>query len=186
LIRLVLLKLFSLDPKQGKILFQGKYLSLLRHDHWEFVERNHCDGAVMMVPVTEEGKVVLLEQYRTPMGKRIIEWPAGLVSDLAEHRGEAWEDAARRELLEETGYQAEELRLLTRGPPSPGMSNELVAIYLAKGLKKVGPGGGDPTEDIVVHEVPLQEVESWLKKQEGHGHTVDPKVYAGLYFIIPR
>jgi ADP-ribose pyrophosphatase len=177
-----------MKEKKPQVLFQGDYLSLHRRDHWEFVERRHCEGAVMMVPVTDEGKVVLLEQFRAPIQARIIEWPAGLVNDLAEHRGEPWESAARRELIEETGYEAASLKLLTQGPTSPGMSTEQVALYLAEGLKKVGPGGGDEHEDIIVHEVPLSVVETWLKEQEAKGHQVDPKVYAGLYFLltIPR
>jgi ADP-ribose pyrophosphatase len=172
-----------MDPKSPKKLFQGNYLSLLRQDHWEYVERSRCEGAVMVVPVTDEGKVILLEQYRVPVGGRVIEWPAGLVNDLPEHRGEAWEAAARRELIEETGYEAGEWAPLTQGPTSPGMSNEVVAFYLARGLKKVGTGGGDAHEDIIVHEIHLNEVEGWLKKQEAAGHQVDPKVYAGLYFL---
>jgi ADP-ribose diphosphatase len=172
-----------MGSKKSETLFKGKFLSLHRQDHWEYVERHNCEGAVMLVPLTEEGKVVLLEQYRAPMGKRVIEWPAGLVNDLAEHRGEPWVSAARRELIEETGYEAKELKFLTKGPTSPGMSNEVVAFYLARGLKKVGPGGGDHHEDIIVHEVPLQEVREWLQRQEAQGHPVDPKVYVGLYFL---
>lgn len=165
------------------IVYEGKYLRLLHKEGWEFVERNNCEGAVIIIGVTEEGKVLLVEQYRKPLGKKVIEFPAGLVNDLPGQRGEDWIEAAHREFLEETGYRAEKLQLLTKGPSSPGMSNEIIAQYLASGLKKVGKGGGDETESIRVYEIPLKEVSGWLRKKEAEGKLVDPKVFAGLYFI---
>ncbi len=66
------------------------------------------------------------------------------------------------------------------------MSAELVSLVQAVGLKKCGAGGGDGTEAITVHEVPLGEIEGWLKAMQGQGKMVDPKVYAGLYFIKSR
>lgn len=164
-------------------LYRGRYLDLMQRGHWEYVERHNCEGAVIVVPLTDEGKVILLEQYRAPMSRRVIEWPAGLVNDLEENRGEDWENAARRELLEETGYEAAQWKPLVRGPTSPGMSSEIIVMYLAQGLRKKGPGGGDHHEDIVVHEILLDEVDDWLSRQEAEGRPVDPKVYAGLYFL---
>ena len=90
--------------------------------------------------------------------------------------------AARRELLEETGYEARLMRALTCGPPSAGMSSEIVTFLLATGLSRTGRGGGDPTEEIEVHAVPLAEVPAWLEQRSDNGALVDPKVYAGLYF----
>lgn len=163
-----------------KILGAGKYLRLVQQDRWEWVERVHCTGVVILVAVTDAGKIVLVEQYRASCKKNIIELPAGLVGDVTQQ--ERLEDAAVRELWEETGYTAERLSVLTEGPPSAGMSPEIVTFFLAEGLQKTGPGGGDESEQIVVHELSLEEAPLWLKRQQNQGKGLDPKVYAGLYF----
>ena len=167
--------------KTAEVLYRGKYLQLKRGGGWEWVERIHCTGVVMLVAKTPEGKVLLVEQFRIPVGKKVIEFPAGLVGD--EDAGEALEAAARRELLEETGYEAGSLEFLGEGPPSAGLSPEQITIYLAKGLKKIEAGGGDETESILVHEVAVGEIDTWLEGKRKEGCLVDPKVYAGLYFL---
>ncbi len=166
-----------------KVLFKGKYLNVIEENGWEYVERHRSPGAVIIVGMTPENKVVLVEQYRIPMGKTTIEFPAGLVSDHPELDGENFADAARREFLEETGYEAEDWEQVAHGPTTPGLSNEVITIFLAKGLKKVGKGGGVGAEKIIVHEVPLGEVHQWLGNREREGIWIDQKVYAGLYFI---
>jgi ADP-ribose pyrophosphatase len=114
--------------------------------------------------------------------RRIIELPAGLAGDSLEQFGEPLVEAALRELLEETGYSAGEMVLLTSGPPSAGLATEIVSFFLARQLRRTSAGGGDHQEDIVVHEVPLSEIDAWLKNKAAEGLLVDPKVYAGLYF----
>ncbi len=167
-----------------EILGAGRFARLVRRGRWEWVERVNAGAIVCMVPVTAEGKVVLIEQFRTPLGMRVIEWPAGLVGDEAGAEEESLETAAQRELLEETGYQAGELIYLTEGPPASGLSSEVVTFFLAKGLKKVGEGGGDGNEDITVHELTMGQVHEWLEEKRAAGVMVDPKVYAGLYFLL--
>ncbi len=167
-----------------EIMAEGKFLRLCREGRWEWVERVNCTGVVMILAMTPENKVLLVEQYRVPAKKFVIEFPAGLVSDNGEQ--ESLETAARRELLEETGYEAEKMIFLSEGPPSAGMSPEVISIFLATGLKKTGEGGGDHTESILVHEIPLAAVEAWLKEEQGKGKWVDPKVYAGLYLLRGR
>jgi len=93
------------------------------------------------------------------------------------------EAAARRELLEETGYKAEHLSLLVGGPVSSGLSAEIITFFQALDVVKKGPGGGDVTESIKVHEIPLKEADLWLYEMEQKGFLVDPKVYVGLYFL---
>jgi len=93
------------------------------------------------------------------------------------------ETAARRELLEETGFEAGALEQVGEGPPSAGMSPELITIFLAKDLRKVSAGGGDETESITVHEVPSGEIDAWLEAKQSAGSLIDPKVFAGLYFL---
>jgi ADP-ribose pyrophosphatase len=136
----------------------------------------------MILPLTESAETILIDQYRVPLGKRVVEFPAGLVGD-SEAAEESLETAALRELIEETGYSAARMERVASGPPSAGLSPESVDIFLATGLRKVGEGGGDETEDIEVALVPLSEVDSWLEKKIAEGCAVDPKVYAGLYLL---
>ncbi len=157
----------------------GKYLRLLREGGWEYVERVGVIGIVAMIPVTDDGKIVLIEQFRAPVGKRVVEIPAGLVGDQPGSETPAL--AAKRELLEETGYKARRMKKVTEGPPSAGLSTEVVTFYLATGLTKVEDGGGDASEDIEIHEVLLDDVDAWLKRR-AKGRYIDPKVYTGLYF----
>jgi ADP-ribose pyrophosphatase len=141
------------------------------------------NGAVVIVAVTNDSRIILVEQYRAPVGRRCLELPAGIAGDSPEHAGEALSNAAARELLEETGYQAERLEHLFEGPPSAGLSSEVVTFYRAFGVTKVAPGGGDGHEQIIVHAPRLDEVDDWLKRETASGAYVDPKVYAGLYFV---
>jgi len=165
------------------ILHKGKYIDLIREDNWEYVKRTNCSGIVVIVAMTRDDKVIFVEQFRRPVKAQVIEWPAGLVNDRTPHDPETMEAAARRELLEETGYQAEHLSLLTEGPVSSGLSAEVITFYQALDAVKVAAGGGDATESIKVHEVPLKEADLWLYEMEKKGLLVDPKVYTGLYFL---
>lgn len=165
------------------ILHKGKFLDLVREDNWEYVRRTTCSGIVVIVSMTAEGKVIFVEQFRRPVEAQVIEWPAGLVNDRVSQGPETMEDAARRELLEETGYEADHLSFLVRGPVSSGLSTEIITFYQALDVVKKGPGGGDVTEAIKVHEVPLREADLWLYEMEKKGFLVDPKVYVGLYFL---
>lgn len=164
-------------------LFNGKFLKVLGHKGWEFVKRNDCSGIVVIAAMTAAKKVIFVEQYRVPLEKRVIELPAGLVGDLKHTRKESMITAAKRELLEETGYRAKTMRFIIEGPVSSGMSSQQIAFFRAGGLKKEHAGGGDETENIQVHEVPLTRAHAWLTGMQRKGRLVDPKVYAGLYFL---
>lgn len=168
-------------PAAGRILAEGDYLRLIRRDGWEYAERSNARCAVIIVAVTPEDRLLLVEQFRVPVNAPAIEMPAGLVGDI--HGDEAIEDAAIRELEEETGWRAERVELLMQGPTSAGMSNEVIAFARARGLNRVGPGGGDDSEDIIVHEVPRAEAAAWLCRKAAEGYAIDPKLYAGLYFV---
>lgn len=164
------------------VLYEGEFIRALRRGHWEYVERVRQIGAVMIVAVTGERKLLLIEQFRIPVDCRVIELPAGLAGDTPGNSGEDLEDAARRELLEETGYEAATLERILDTPTTPGLANEIVTLFRAGGLKKIGPGGGDDAEDISVHEIPLDETEEWLRAKAASGVLVDARVFGGLYF----
>jgi ADP-ribose pyrophosphatase len=165
-------------------LAQGKYLRLVSQGTWEYADRLRARGAVLIVAVTPERKLLFVEQYRIPLGCRAIELPAGLVGDIPGEEHEALQIAAERELLEETGYTATEWQWLMTGPSSPGMCTELMSLFLAKNLSREHAGGGDATEDIIVHEISLDDVPAWLHEQYKSGKAIDTKVYAGMYFAL--
>jgi ADP-ribose pyrophosphatase len=164
------------------VLAEGNHLRLLEDQGWEMVERVRVSGVVVLVAVTEARRLLLVEQYRRPMRGRVIELPAGLAGDHPGSEHETLLSAAKRELLEETGFAATDWRILTDGPASPGVSNEVLTFFLACRAQRVGKGGGDESEEIVVHEVALEDVESWLEAQRQGGLFVDPKTYAGIFF----
>lgn len=161
-------------------LYAGRFVNLVREGRWEYCERVHDTAAAMIFAQTAEGRALLVEEYRPPIGRQSICFPAGLIGDEGDESGEA---AARRELLEETGYEAEQLRFLFEGPSSPGITSESIRFYIAAGLQRVSAGGGVQGERIIVHEVPLEGIESWLDAQRAEGKAVDPRIYTGLYFL---
>ncbi len=169
-------------PSNVEVVASGRFIRLLRRGRWEYVERIKARGAAVIVAVTPEGKLLLLDQYRVPLGRRVIELPAGLVGDEEDDQ-EHFAAAAQRELLEETGYEAQEIFELTHGPPTAGLATEVVTLFMARGLRRVHAGGGTEHEDIHVHEIPLAEVPSWLAQKAAEGLLIDPKIYAGLYFL---
>ena len=165
------------------ILHEGDFLRLIREGQWEYIERNNCRGIVIILAMTDDEKVILVEQYRQPVHKKVIEFPAGLICDDPKHKNESMTTAAKRELLEETGYKAGKIVKLLTGPVSSGFTADIVTVVRAYGLRKVARGGGDHTENIVVHEVPLAKAEHWLKQMARKGCLIEPKVYAGLFFL---
>jgi ADP-ribose pyrophosphatase len=164
-----------------ELVAEGAHLRLVRRRGWEYAERVVGSGVAVIVAITDDGRLLLAEQYREPVGRPVIELPAGLVGDRPDDPQEGLMAAARRELLEETGFDAGELSYLAEGPPSAGLAAEIVTFMLACRLTKVGPGGGDPSEEIRVHEVALPEVAAWLRERAAAGTLIDPKVYAGLF-----
>lgn len=166
-----------------KTLFPGRHISLVARGTWEFATRNTQRPAVGIVAVTADEKVVLVEQARPAVNARLVELPAGLSGDIAGAEHEPLLEAAKRELLEETGYAAEKWTELVSGYSSPGLTDELIVLFLAEGLTKVAAGGGDANEAIVVHEVPLRGVIGWLAER---GLKADLKLLAGLYAAVEK
>ena len=165
-----------------RVLAEGKFTRLVARGHWEWVERVNVSGGVIIVPVTAERELVLVRQYRIPVQAPVLELPAGLAGDIPGAAGEASIEAARRELLEETGYAADRWQWLLEGPSSAGLTNESYRLFLAQDAKKVAPGGGDASEQI---EVVVCALGGDRRTAGGRAHRtgtiVDPKIYLGLY-----
>ena len=138
-------------------LYEGRWLSLRKRGRWEYAERNNPSGAVIILAVTPQDKVLFVEQYRVSILQNTIEMPAGLIGDLADQSDESALVAAQRELEEETGYRCQRVEFVHRGPSSSGMSTEMITFARAWDLEKIGPGGGNETENIVVHKIPHHE-----------------------------
>jgi ADP-ribose pyrophosphatase len=159
-------------PKQT--VWEGKYIKVAKQGTWEYVSRTRGVTAAVILPI-DEGYVLLVEQYRVPVGAKCIELPAGLVGD--ETAGEPVAAAAIRELEEETGYRAERMVDLGRFHASPGMSSEAFTLLRAEGLTKVGEGGGvDAHEQIEVHRVALDQVPAFLAAKRAEGACADVKL----------
>ena len=156
-----------------EIQWQGKYLTAVTRGQWEYVERAGRMTAVVIV-AEDDGCVVLVEQYRVPIGGRCLELPAGLVGD-----GRGYDDvvmAARRELVEETGFEAKKISVIGEFFSSPGMVAESFTLVRAKGLKRVGDGGGVDGEDIVTHLVPRGDLASFIAEKRAEGVGIDVKL----------
>lgn len=160
-----------------EIMWEGRFVVAKRRGRWEYVSRSRGIGAAVILAIEEapEGRhVILVEQYRVPLGCPCIELPAGLVGDHGEDEDPAI--AAARELEEETGYHAAAMDNLGRFFSSPGMLSESFTLFRARALTKVGNGGGTPGEDITVHRVPLDGIEGWIAARRAEGYAIDVKL----------
>lgn len=166
---------------EAKTVFEGKKIDVLARDGWEYVERKKAKEAVAIVAVTEDGKLLLTEQQRRPVNRRVLDLPAGLVGDDGNADPAA---AAKRELEEETGYTCRSVERLAGGPTSPGITSEIVTFFRAEGVQRKGAGGGVEGEDITVHAVSVANLPEWLRKKEKEGLLVDLKIWGGLYFVM--
>ncbi|MFZ9936291.1 MAG: NUDIX hydrolase [Luteolibacter sp.] len=165
---------------EPELLHETRWLRLERIGRWDFVRRPHSNECVGILAITPEDEIVLVEQFRIPVQAGVIEIPAGIVGDEDEHRGESLAETAARELLEETGYRAADMRLLLDTPTSAGMTSEIIHLFQATGLTREHQGGGTGAEDITVHHVPLVKLNHWLCDQQAAGKLVDFKIHAAL------
>lgn len=166
--------------QDARILYSGRYIALGSRNGWEYVLRRH--RVVVIVAWTPSRELLLVEQHRIPVDRRTIELPAGLVGDEAGQESESLLDAAGRELEEETGWRAGALRSLMRCPTSAGLTDEEVTFIEASKLVHAGDGGGDASEDILVHRIPHDRIDDWLTEQHRAGLAIDPKIYTALYW----
>jgi ADP-ribose pyrophosphatase len=157
------------------IRWEGKFITAKQRGRWEYVSRSRGIRAAVILAV-EDDHVLLVEQYRVPLGKPCIELPAGLVGDEDAHPGETDEASAARELEEETGYRAERIESLGVFYSSPGMVSESFTLMRARGLTKVSAGGGTGGENITVHRVPVGEIAGFIEDCRRRGWGIDVKM----------
>ena len=169
------------EPTAPRTVYAGKFLRVQERDSWEYVERPGVNAVVAILPITADGKIILIEQFRVPVDRRVVELPAGLAGD---RKGKEHEDllaAAQRELREETGYTAPRWQRLTAGPSSSGLANEIITFYLAADAAHTSAPEPDLDEKIEVHAITLADLSGWLDEKQKSGCLVSYKIFAGLY-----
>jgi len=162
---------------EAQTAWSGKYIQVVVDGRWEYVLRTRSIGAAVILAI-DDGHVLLVEQYRVPLGADCLELPAGLVGD--EDAGEAIETAALRELEEETGYTAAAMELVGKFASSPGMVGETFTLVRAKGVTRIADGGGTGDEIITVHRVPLAGIVDFVATRRAAGVMIDVKLLALL------
>jgi ADP-ribose pyrophosphatase len=165
------------NQPEEEIMWEGRFITAKRRGNWEYVGRSRGIHAAVILPIEDapDGRhVILVDQYRVPLGKRCIELPAGLVGD--DTAGEESYVAAVRELEEETGYHAGRMDNLGEFFSSPGMVSESFTLFRALDLKRVGDGGGVDNEDIVPHRVALATLPQWIEARRAEGYAIDVKL----------
>jgi len=157
----------------AETVWAGRFITVKKQGSWEYVTRARGIQAAVILAI-HEGEVILVEQYRVPLGQRCLELPAGLVGD--EEEGESVELSAARELEEETGYRPDHIEPLGYFYSSPGMVSEGFTLVRATGLTRVSDGGGLPEEDITVHRVPLAGIVDFVASKRAEGVAIDVRI----------
>ena len=171
------MNLHDLPPAQ--LMWEGKYVRVLKRDRWEYASRTNNINAVVIL-AEYDGKVILIDQPRVPLDSRCIELPAGLVGDTDPDATP--ETTAIKELEEETGFTADRIERLGEFFASPGMLSEGFTLVRAHGVRKIGEGGGDESEDINVHLVAREDIPNFVEQKRAEGFGVDVKLLIFMNF----
>lgn len=166
--------------KPEEVQWEGRFITAKTRGRWEYVGRARGIRAAAIIALDEDPDgtryVILVSQYRVPLGCFSLEIPAGLVGDDEGSEDELAIDAAARELEEETGYQAGSIEVLGEFYSSPGMVSECFTLLRASDLTKVSEGGGTDSENINVHRVKLSELNEFVADWRKGGHGVDVRI----------
>ena len=165
----------AIDDSKVEIMWEGRFVTAKRDGKWEYVSRSRGIKAAVILAI-DDGHVLLVEQYRVPLGKNCIELPAGLVGDHDHNTDEEISVAAVRELEEETGYRAQTMEDCGEFYSSPGMVSESFSLFKAYGLTKVSDGGGVDGENITVHRVALAELDEFVAQKRKEDAGIDVRL----------
>jgi ADP-ribose pyrophosphatase len=172
----------SAPAEAPQVIWEGRFIRMMRQGNWEYADRSRGIGAAVIIAITDDDEVVLVEQYRVPLGRTCLELPAGLVGDVTS--GEPLAEAAGRELEEETGYRAGSIEPLGDFCSSPGMVSESFTLVRARDLTRVSDGGGDAEEDITVHLVPRRDIAAFVAAKRVAGVAIDVKLMLLLADVL--
>ena len=161
------------QDEEETVMWQGRFITAKTRGKWEYVSRARGIKAAVILAM-EGDHVLLVEQYRVPLGARCIELPAGLIGDHDE--GEDTLVSAARELEEETGYRADHMEIVGEYFSSPGMVSESFSLVRARGLTKISEGGGVDGENIIVHRVALDDLPHFVQEKRAEGCVLDVKL----------
>ncbi len=162
-----------MSDEAERVVWQGRFITAKTRGQWEYVSRARGIKAAVILAV-DDGHVLLVEQYRVPLGQNCLELPAGLIGDETEN--EAIEEAAWRELEEETGYRADRIEVIGDFYSSPGMVSESFYFVRAHGLTKTGDGGGVEGENITVHRIAVPDLPGFIAAKRADGCAMDVKL----------
>ena len=165
-----------MENESEQIVWQGRFVVAKTKGKWEYVSRARDIRAAVILAVDDEGCVLLVEQYRVPLGRSCIELPAGLIGDGDDTAGEEDAIAAARELEEETGYRAGRMELVGEFWSSPGMVSESYSLFRAHDLVQVSEGGGTEGENITVHRLPLSDMPAAVARWREAGYAIDTRL----------
>lgn len=164
---------------KSTMVFQGTFLKIIRDrvqtpsGHIKNIEYIRHPGAALIIPLSSDGKVIMEKQYRHPLQKIFLEFPAGKIAE-----GETSLQTAQREFQEETGYTAQKWTFLTTIHPVIGYADEKIDIYLAEHLIP-GPANLDPGEHVEVLEMSVVELMEKVKS----GEVTDVKTQIAAFWL---
>jgi len=178
--------------KARRKVYAGKHLDFrVDSNGWEYVVRVNGSIGVVIVPITMQNELVFVEQYRSPVDCNVVSFPAGLTDVVDFSKKDGVTETARRELLEETGFDSSDIEVILSGPVLPGLTNEINTFCLIRGAVRNSSGDRaiyglvSEKERTIVHVVPLKKTTSWLHDQRlAANKLIDIKVYAGLFFVL--
>lgn len=164
------------DQIEAQTVWQGQFIAAKTKGKWEYVTRTRGTGAAVILAVDADDHVLLVEQFRVPLGRPCIELPAGLIGDGADDADEDPTLAAKRELEEETGYRAGRMDVIGEFYSSPGLVSEGFTLLRAYDLTRVSDGGGVDGEDITVHRVPRSGLAAFITARRAMGDGIDVRL----------